>query len=79
MSIRGARSSRNHAASEATQDLQLMESQFHGVAGYTHAYTLYTRMRALTLRIRVRVTESYTENCTCDKMADFNRGKQITI
>ena len=31
MSIRGARSSRHHAASEATQDLQLIEGQLHGV------------------------------------------------
>ena len=45
MSIRGTRSSRHHAASEATQDLQLMEGQLHGVANiiittkiiYTHA------------------------------------------
>ena len=38
---------------------------------YTYTLHVYTHMRALTLRIRVRVTESYTENCTCDKMADL--------
>ena len=27
----------------------------------------------------VRVTERYTEDCTCDKMADLNRGKQIML
>ena len=66
MSIRGARSSRHHVASEATQDLQLMEGQFHGVVlvitiTITRAHALYTCMHALTLRIHVHVTESYTE------------------
>ena len=36
---------------------------------YAHAYTLYTCMPSRY----VRVTERYTENCTCDKMADLNR------
>ena len=38
---------------------------------YMHAYTLYTHMLSRYIHIHVCVTERYTENCTCDKMADL--------
>ena len=70
MSIRGARSLRHHAASEATQDLQvnrLTSARVHII--YTHARSHVTYVYVCISH----VTESYTENCTCDKMG--NRGK----
>ena len=64
MSIRGARSSRHHAASEATQDLQLMEGQLHGVANLLlHHYHYYILHAHVHMYIHACALSRYVHVC----------------
>ena len=47
---------------------------------YIHVHRLHTCVHIMYTRMFSRATERYTENCTCDKMADLiNHDKQITL